>query len=350
MATGKKAWIRVLLLAVCCCAACTKELDLPDINGQGKIVLLGELITGDTAILRAGESVPLVSGSSMQFRLPKDMTVSLTPVHIGTGQPMAVREDSWSGLLKTLAVSRNEIMQPHFSYRIKAQDPRLGTAECEVTMPPAFTAQVLDTTPVHIAGTNALRVRVRIQDDGSRENYYVIESVKQAMAVEAYFFYQGDRLAVSDFRALYDSLKAAGVNPPLTYDTTYFNDNTRMVVYSNDPNTENAKLGSTFSPNKRILLSDKMLNGTLYTTDVFIDKSQFRANTSGMKGRVLLWIKSVPASYFQFLRAYESFESVTGWGSLAQPRKMDGNVNGGLGMVGSAARIQYVYLYDSWDF
>lgn len=350
MSKWKNAWTCVLLPAVWWCAACTKELKLPDINTQGKIVLLGELITGDTASLRAGESVPLVSGSSMQFRLPKYMTVSLTPVHIGIPQPMTVGQDSWSNLLNTLSVSRNQVMQSNFTYRITAQDPKLGTAECEVVMPPAFTARVLDTTPVHIAGTNALRVRVEIQDDGSRENYYVIESVKQAMNVEAYFFYNGDKLSVRDFRALYDSLKAAGAEPPLTYDTAYYNDNTRMVVYTNDPNTENAKLGSTFSPNKRVLLSDKILNGTLYTTDVFIDKSLFRANMSGTKGRVLLWVKSVPASYFQFLRAYESFESVTGWGSLAQPRKMEGNVSGGLGMVGSAARLQFVYQYDHWDF
>lgn len=340
----------VLPLLLVLLPACTKELKLPDIDKKGKIVLLGELISGDTAYLRVGESVPLVSGSSMQFQLPHQVSVTLEPVLTGISYPLKVEQDGWSGILNTLAVSGNQVMSPYARYRIHAKDAKLGNADCEVYMPAPFSAAVLDTIAVNLGGTVALRTRIRINDNGSEENHYVVEAVKQAMSVEAFFNYNGDLVSIFEYRFQYDSLRLAGVEVPLTYDTTYFNDKTRMVVYTDDPNSENAKLGSTLSPNKRILLSDKSFNGSSYITQVFIDKSLFTASSTGSKGRVLLWIKSVPAEYFEFLRTYESFESVTGWGSLAQPRKLEGNIKGGLGMVGSAARIEYAYLYDRWTF
>lgn len=54
-------------------------------------------------------------------------------------------------------------------------------------------------------------------------------------------------------------------------------------------------------------------------------------------GRILVSVKSLTPEYFSYLRAYETFAPATATGYLAQPVRIEGNVTGGLGVVGGAS-------------
>lgn len=329
--------------------ACTKDLKLPDISAKNEVVLLGEMVAGDSINFRGGQSIPLTSGTTMKFELPSNLSASIV-ASSGMQWLLNGRVDAFSNTVHTLAFSSPDQVLSGQTYTITAQNTQLGMASCIVTIPQPFNTYVADTATVLYSGSNLWRAKVNIVDDGSVTNFYTIEALKQKVHIDGAFSYNGQQIQVSDNRNLYDSLKAAGALPVVSWDTSYSPTYERVDIYTDDPATENIKLSNALSTNRRILLSDARFNGQVYTTSVYLDTTIFRSVEDSAKGRILLLVKSVCAPYFNFLKGYEMYEPSTGFTSLAQPVKIDGNVTNGMGMVGGVYLHKFVYTFDEWPY
>jgi len=330
-------------------SGCTKDLKLPDISAENEVVLLGEMVAGDSINFRGGQSIPLTSGTTMKFELPDNLSASIVSSS-GMQWMLNGRVDAFSNMVHTLAFSSPDLIVSGQTYTITAQNSQLGTASCIVTIPQPFNTYVADTATVLYSGSNLWRAKVNIVDDGSVTNFYTIEALKQKVYIDGTFNYNGQQVTVSDNKMLYDSLKAAGALPLVSWDTSYSSTFERVDIYTDDPATENIKLSNALSTNRRILLSDLSFNGQAYTTSVYLDTTIFRSTEDSAKGRILLLIKSVCAPYFSFLKGYEMYEPSTGFTSLAQPVKIDGNVTNGMGMVGGVYLHKFVYTFDEWSW
>lgn len=332
------------LLGLICFAwtGCMKTLDLPAGGGERKIVLMGELVVGDTIHFRAGQSVPVAAGSDMTFSVPDALMLTIDD-GVST-RTISGTEDSLSSRLHTLLCTSGGNIAPATTYRITAVHPGMPVATALVQIPGQVDAVILDTATVIYNTDTVLRFRVRIHDDASRSNYYVFECLKQYMDVTAQFFYQGVWLPVSENRKLYNQQLAAGSLQERS-DTSYYNRFFRKAVYTNDNNTENAYINGLTAQQSRILLSDRTFNGQDYTTDVYV---QLPPSTDSVKGLTHFYIKSVSADYFEFLKAYQQTDGASAFLSLSAPAKVGSYVTNGAGVIGGVSQIKVSYLFDTW--
>ncbi len=326
---------------------CTKPLKLPDVESKQLIVLLGELVANDTVTIRAGQSIPVAAGSSMKYTPPVQfrMRLSRNPGYI---EYLDAFEDEWSRYLHTLRYSCGSKILPNQVYNITASHDKLPTAFCNVPIPPPFAASIIDTASVWVNGIHLLRVRIQIRDDADVPNFYVVEAVKKYLDIDGEFEFEGLKYKVSDSRSLYDSLINSDAAPTVVWDTTWPGNQGRVYIYTDDERTENLRLGTAQSVSKRILLSDKTINGQSYITQVYLDKSLFLSEEEQSKGPIVLQVKSVSESYFTYLKGYELFEPSSAYNTLLQPVMVKGGVEGGLGIVGGVYRLEFQFLFDRW--
>jgi hypothetical protein len=336
--------ITYLLLVAACFFSCSKELDLPDANSKKKIVLLGEFVAGEPMSFRAGQTVPVSSGSSLKFEVLKDLSVGIGD-QLGNNFTVNGIADSLTQLLYTIPYSSAETAKPGNTYTITATHATLGTATTTVTIPGAFTASIKDTSRMVLGEDTVLAIDVVINDPAD-ENYYVIEAVKQQLAISHFFYHQGTWLDMVANQGIYDSLKNKGITVPEKYDTGFSKQFDRRMVYTNDRNTENLRDNNTFSSFKRLLISDYNFKGQAYTTTVYLSI----LNTGEpYKGRFLLQVKSVSKQYYNYLKKYELSAAGSGYSSFAPPADIPNNVENGFGVVGGVYKQQFPIILDSWE-
>lgn len=336
------------LLAIIFAAGCGKDLPLPDVNGERKIILLGELIAGDSIYFRAGISIPLSGKSVLSFQLPVGMTGF---VQDGDGAATALNTyvDTSSYKLYTLPYFHSKKINDGNVYTVSCNYAELGTASATVKIPAQIDALITDTSSGKYANDSVWKIKVLIKDPANTANYYVIEAVKQLMNVKGYFMNLGAWQLIDDNRQAYETLKASG-NVVTKFDTTYYREYIRNAIYTADPNTENVYDAGSFTPSKRVLLKDLRFNGNLYETDVYVVKNSSTVFSDAPKGRIIIYVKSVTAEYYKFLKAYETYSSSTGFTTTEQPVKMEGNVQNGMGIVGGVSQIKYIFLKDNWNY
>lgn len=334
------------LSVLCLIFSCNKDLPLPDIKSDKKIVLLGELIAGDTFLFRAGQSMPVTKSAQQQFELVRNITMTIRDT-AGAFYVMKGQEDSWSTLLYTIPFSLDRIVASGNTYIITATHPSLGTATANVHIPGPITAIVDDTASRVYNSENTLAVKVVIKDPANVSNYYVIEAVRQIMDITGYYFYNNTWNAIADDTAFYHQLKAAG-NVVTRFDTFYHEDYSRQSLYTADPYSENVANDGMLTKTRRVLLEDSRFNGQDHETTVYIVKDSLISEDQ--RGRIIVHIKSVSEDYFNFLKEYEIYVPTISYSSTAQPVKVHGNVQNGYGMIGGVSEVKYIYINDTWDF
>ena len=327
-------------------SSCNKDLELPPVGGSKKITMLGELVVGDSFFLRAGQSIALASNSTLRFQLLQDLAIS---VKDSTGKTFSLNGyvDSFAQRMYTLPFSNSNATAAGQRYTITAIHNTLGTATAVVNMPQQITAAVTDTASVKYGQDSTLRVKVKIKDP-STTDYYVIEALKQKAVATPYFLYNGSWVKISDARDAYESLRSSG-SVVTKVDTVYYRDYVRQPIYTADPYAENIYDVGAYTRSKRVLLKDLRFNGNDYETTVFIVKipeNQFSPDSS--LGKIVVYVKSVSKDYFDFLKAYETYDPSAGYNSFQQPVKIQGNVNNGMGVVGGVSQITYSYLTGPW--
>lgn len=336
----------MLVLLVIMFASCNKTLKLPDVGVERKIVLLGELIANDSAYMRAGQSVPLTSSSSLKFELLNGLTITMED-NTGTSVLLNGYIDDLSSTLYTLPYSSVSKIQAGNTYNITATHIKMGTAKATVQIPDAFNAITTSIENTLYASDSAIKINIQIHDPSASQNYYVIEAVKQIMDVKGFFKYNGNWLLIASNKYLYDQEKANG-NIEERYDTTYHKNYLRNLVYTEDINAENAIVKSNTEANRRILLRDRAFNGQSYNTTIYIAIDLM--DSLYQKGRLLLQIKSVSQPYFMYLKRYDEQIDQGGMNTLGQPVKVEGNITNGVGIVGGVYKNEYIIRHDNWTF
>lgn len=327
-------------------SSCNKDLELPPVGGSKKITMLGELVVGDSFFLRAGQSIALSANSTLRFQLLQDLAIS---VKDSTGKTFQLNgyADSFAQRMYTLPFSNGIATVAGQRYTITATHNTLGTATAVVNMPQQIKAAVTDTASVKYGQDSTLRVKVKIKDP-STTDYYVIEALKQKAVATPYFLYNGSWVKISDARDAYESLRSSG-SVVTKVDTVYYRDYVRQPIYTADPYAENIYDVGSYTRSKRVLLKDLRFNGNDYETTVFIVKTPenlFSPDSS--LGKIIVYVKSVSKDYFDFLKAYETYDPSTGYNSFQQPVKIQGNVNNGMGVVGGVSQITYSYFTGPW--
>lgn len=316
-------------------SSCSRNLDLPDTNAQAKIVLIGELVAGSPIYLRAGKSLPIASGSTMRFELARDLTLTYND---GSGS-IAIPgfEDSLSSQNHTIPFSVAQVAESGKTYTVTASHVSMMQASAIVYIPGPVIAAVLDTASVDYNSGSALRIKVQINNTGSTGNFYVIESIKQKTTVYDSFYYSGKWLSVTGNGALYAEVKASGTVVE-KHDTIFHNEFYRRKIFSDDKNNENAYEGGVSVAHNRILLKGEKFPGTVYSTEVYVQKSP---HLDSLSGNSFLYIKSVAPDYFNFLKNYEQYGESSSFNNFSDPVKLTGNVSNGEGMIGGVAQARF---------
>ena len=330
-----------LLLCVLVLWGCEDELPLPASGTAGKLVLLGELVAGETFSIRVGQSASMTAGATVH--IPEGVVLTVSDEDGGAWTLAGVRDDL-SESLRTVSLTANPAIHAGGRYTLTALHPALGAASAVVNIPQQFAAMLTDTAHVQHAGAPVLRATIRI-DDAPGDHYYVIEAVKQPMSVTHEFFFGGRWRDVTLDPFVYDSLRTAGASFPERGDTTFSARSSRIFLYTDDAATENLLNGSTAPvAYRRVLLSDRTFAGRAYTTTVAVRRDAFVAFYPEDRGRVRLQVKSVPKEYFDFLARYERYVPE----AAAEPDALQGGVAGGYGAVGGAARVEWVWVFDGF--
>lgn len=330
-----------LLLCVLLLQACSKSLPLPEVKGEKKIVLLGELIANENPYLRAGQSISISSNTNAKIELLTDINVKIGD-DAGNETFLNGEEDDNSSSLHTIPYTGNLTLQPQRTYTLTAVQKDLGTAIVNVPIPQPFTASLVDVTETQYAGTDVVKFTIQI-DDPNGDDLYAIECLKQQIDVQGEFLYNNNWLDIPTNIFLYDSLKNKNPNITTRYDTTFYNVFDRQYLFSNDPNSENLRDNTTTSSYRRILFRDDKFKGQHYTTQVYVRKDNL--GSVFPKGQYILSLKSVSKEYFNYLGQYEG---VAGYSYTTSniPSSMKGNIANGFGIVGGVYKIQFNYVAD----
>ncbi len=332
------------ILTLWALASCEQRLLLDEVSGSQKIVLLGELAAGDTVLIRGGQSRHLSQAG--QFTDPDPMMLVLRDQETGLNIPLSTYPDFNSSFTGTHPYSATEKIKSGSRYRIEATHAQLGTVTATVNVPAPFQSVVSDTGVTSYGGVAVWACAVELKDAGEIDHYYMVEAVKEVLHITGSFQHNGFTYFLDSDRWLYDSLKASGVPVPLTLDTSFTGSLLRVPVFTDDIATENLQFGSAAQAHHRILLSDKSFNGAAHRLQLFLDLQAIQAE--GWKGRVELRVQSIDKSYFQFLRSYEQRSSGSEFPENHHAVKIEGNVEGGLGIIGGVYRNRFIYYFDDW--
>lgn len=303
-------------------SSCTKDLKLPSSGQKKKIALFGELVAGDSITIRGAQSLSL-STNDTRFELPSDLFINVAE---GTNNiPLSGTPDDLSTLIFSIPY---KTVQQAFSgriYTVSGTHSTMGVATATVKMPAAFTATLEDTSSTLYNSTPVFKVSISIDDKKGERNFYVIEAVAQTVE--------------------FSTIEYPGTPFPIIInDTNYTNFYTRQTIYSNDPASEHRLSGTASRLNKRILFSDSLFRVNPYKTDIYIPVVTYPDSFVYYQPpkRTIVSVKSVSEDYYNFLKSYEQYEPVSGFNTSA-PVRMDGNVQGGLGMVGGVYRHQFFF-------
>lgn len=326
------------LLSLTGLSSCETTLKLP-VSGERKIVLMGELVAGDTVYFHGGQSIPVKDGASQRYELLRGLEVTLQDGN-GLNRRMEGREDGLPASEYMLSYSAADVIHAGRTYSLSANDPALGTATASVAIPEPFAATVLDTARVTFMGQACIRLRLSITDAPAAAHFYVVEVLNQSAITEPFFLFNGAWLRLSEHLELYDSLLNAGVTVDEKIDEVLLSSFSRVNFYTTDPASEHLLNGNIDQAARRLLLTDITFNGGSHQSDIYIP-----VNMVGTGFPTVVQIKSVAADYFRFLQGYEDYNPYFSGTTLVAPVRLQGNIRDGLGIVGGVFRHQYRYRF-----
>jgi hypothetical protein len=317
------------------------DLPLPGAGAERKVVLAGELTAGDSVLIRAGQSTPISAASGT--KLVQDLSLLLRDAS-GISTTLRVAEDHLSYTLFTLPYSSPRVIVAGETYQLQSGHPELPAVTAEVQVPRAFTATLATIKKISYNGDSALSLELLISDPGHAKALYVIEAIRQPVLLYGYFSFNGNEYRISENRWLYDSLKSEQVPVSERYDTSYSGLYERQQVYTTDAASENLAGASPGRPFGRIFIPGRAFGSPAHYTQILIPEKELFGEHA-LHAQTTVYVKSVSPDYYDFLKAYEQYDPTTGVGGNTAPLKLEGNVNGGFGMVGGVYRWTYSVVY-----
>lgn len=331
-----------LLIFLVFFCACENKLRLPP-AGDPKIVLLGELVAGDSIWFRAGQSTPIKSGTGSNNELLQNLGIT---VQEESGDIITLRayEDELSASEFTYAFSAANIIAAGKVYEVKASHHKLAGATASVAIPLPFTASVTDTSGTTFRDEDCLKINIAFQDRPEKQ-YYVLEVLQQPYTVEPSFLFNGSWLRTSDHFETYDSLLNAGIDPQERNDTFTLHMYNRIGFYTDDAASEHLLSGNGNVYARRLLLNDISFNGSTHLTSLIIPRIQFGAQWPGINIQTLVRVKSITEDYFRFLQGYELSDPFMGFSNTANPVRAEGNIKNGVGLIGGVYLQEFAYRF-----
>ncbi|HEV2482792.1 MAG TPA: DUF4249 family protein [Puia sp.] len=313
---------------------------------QNELVVLAEITAGQPLKIPVSKSIQVGNGGIISFDKVTTANVIVSPPG-GTPITCLLNSSSfYAGDPASVYTSRHA---PAYNtrYRLQVQDPVSGTVTAETTIPSRVRIFGFDTSSTFRGGLPVLAVRVSFNDPPDSVNQYVFEALKQLMRVRHLFTYQGKTYNYDTPKGytLYQMIQGQpGVS--LRRDTVATDTLLRLMVYTGDKNTDNAKVSTLDSPFERIFLPDRVFNGRAYTETFYVDKTYFTAASNQGPGRVLLMVKSASPELYNYLFWYEQYKSSIESLPPDQLYSPPGNIKNGLGIFGGSSMRRWVYYFD----
>jgi hypothetical protein len=342
-AAGRLWLIGVLLVAQTSCKKGFTSNQFEDDH----LVVLAEISAADSVKIPVGKTIKVGNGGLIRFEKVNDATVTLTEENNRTWilQP----NFGWQFATNPTTVFTNrKRYKSNTHYSIEVKHPTMGIVTGSTYIPPMPKWAYGDTSTEVYQGKKVLAVSITVQDPADKEDYYIVEGIKELLKPGRYFYYRGVRYDYNTQQGknLYDQVKnTPGVH--LLNDTVSINKFLRLELYTQDANTENARLDNLKNPFRRLFLTDKSFNGQSYTIRFFVDKQFLIAAEPMQKGRVRIQFKAASKELFDYLLEYEKYKSDFGSIPANQLPSPTGNINKGLGIFGGSARRERIYYFDT---
>ena len=337
---GLTGWLILLLLFI---SACKKNFSSDQFEDD-KVVVLAEITAGDSVKIPIGKTIKVENGSLIRFEKVNDATVTVT----GTNTMSWVLSPNYSlqyANNPTSVFTNKNKFKTNTSYKIEINHPTLGQASATTHIPPYPRLVAVDTASTQFNDKDVLAANITWKDSLNLDEFYIIEAVKELVKNNHWFIYQNKRYSydVPAGKELYEKIKnTPGVK--IITDTVSLNKFTRLYLYTQDDQSENARIDKLTNPFRRIFFPDGAFNGGNYTTRVYIDKQFF--TDPQQKGRVRLQLKSVSKEFYNYLKLYEKYKTDFGSVPTNQLISPSGNIANGLGIFGGSAKREKLYYFD----
>jgi hypothetical protein len=333
-------WLFLLMLFI---SACKKNFSSDQFE-DGKLVVLAEITALDTVKIPIGKTIKVENGSLIRFEKVNDATVTITE----NNNASWILQPSYSQQYinnPTSVFTNRKRFKANTTYRIDINHPTLGLVSATTYIPTFPRLLGADTFSTQFNGKDVLGVSVTWKDSLDYKEYYIIEAVKELVKNNHFFIYQGKRYNYDEKsgKEFYETVKSTPGIRILT-DTVGLNKFIRLDLFTEDDQSENAKIDKLTNPFRRIFYLDQPFNGELYNTNVYIDK-QFFVDPK-QKGRVRFQLKSVSKDLYDYLKLYEKYKTDFGSVPTTQLVSPTGNVENGLGVFGGSAKRERLYYFD----
>lgn len=324
-------------------SSCNRDLPLPERLTSQKPVLMGELVAGDSLYVRAGQSIPVTGQFGL---LPSPLSGLSVNVLDGSGRIFLMREERdflFFNLYTQPFVNDNHFVRSGESYQVTAKHDKLGTATAAVTIPQVFYATISPWQWTNLASDTMVSIDLFIEDQNINNNQYVIEVIRQTLEYYRYFYIDGQEYSYLGNEALYDSLNKSGIAIQERVDTVARQDINLQPIYSGDPFIENYSAGANRAYN-RAFLPGKDITSTRHTSRIYVKWRDIRPEF--LTGTLLdVRIKSVSKLYYQYLKNLDQYNPEITFGINNTIVNLQGNVQGGFGMVGGVYRRRFSLIF-----
>lgn len=332
----------LVLLIWLSAASCVKELNLGTSQEAGKLVLMGELLAGDSAYVRAGKSI---SVSGVTGLLPEPLANLTVYLADSAGSQVSLHEESdflFYSLFTQLFKNESYRIGAGQTYELGVAHPDVGHVSASVTVPEPFQATFLGWEYAKLGGDSAIAVDLRVEDPRLVSSLYVIEVVRESLELYRYFRYNGSEYSYLGNERLLDSLINAGLTVEIWEDTVAALDYNNVPLSSTDARSENGASGGIGSLT-RVYLPGARCAGTAFETRIVArlnDLIPFRSRLFNVSVR----IKSVNKAYYDYLKGLDIYSNSIENSSGNIIFNLSGNVVGGFGMVGGAYCVRFGFI------
>jgi hypothetical protein len=325
-------------------SSCKKKFSSDQFEDD-KLVVLAEITAGDSVKIPIGKTIKVENGSLIRFEKVNDATVTLTE----TNTMSWVLQPNYSLQYlnnPTSVFTNRKRFKANTTYKIEINHPTLGTVKAETYIPTLPRLIGVDTSSTLFNDKDVFAANIIWKDSLDFEEFYIIEAVKELVKNNHFYFYQGKRYSYDtpSGKEFYEQVKNTPGIKILT-DTIGMNKYIRLNIYTEDDQSENARIDKLTNPFRRIFFLDPIFNGEFYSTRIYIDKHFFIDPLQ--KGRVRLQVKSVSKELYNYLKLYEKYKTDFGSVPTNQLISPTGNIKNGLGIFGGSAKRERIYYFDA---
>ncbi|MBO9203120.1 MULTISPECIES: DUF4249 domain-containing protein [Niastella] len=333
-----------LLLLVLVISACKKNFSSDQFEDD-KLVVLAEITAQDSVKIPIGKTIKVENGSLIRFEKVNDATVTITEENAASW----VLQPNYSQQFinnPTSVFTNKKRFKANTTYVLEINHPTLGVVKASTHIPTLPHLIATDSASTQYYDKDVLAVNITWKDSLDYDEFYIIEAVKEMVRNNHFYINQGKRYSY-DTQAGKDFYETVKNTPGIRIltDTVGLNKYTRLNLYTEDGQSENAKLDKLTNPFRRIFFPDATFNGEYYKTTVYIDK-QFFVDPK-QKGRVRLQLKSVNEELYKYLKLYEKYKTDFGSVPTNQLVSPTGNIVNGLGIFGGSAKREKIYYFDT---